>query len=140
MLSLYGDSGLYMIPIIYKKSEQIYNRLSRIWFSEQAHLWMSRILALILVVSFIFSVLILLISIRNSPDYHSMYKYSGYILGTILIRVALLAEPLWNVVIGIISTFYVIFLTWTYKNMLHVICLKNRPVLLLSQNKKIQTL
>ncbi len=292
MLSLYDDSMLNMIPVIYEKSEQIYNRLSRIWFSEQAHLWMSRILAFSFIVSLILGaliynkiipetekfyifrnpfaaieiaftlllvtelfslifelpvsiaksigkqyellslifirfafkefshihgfewgdemkntlmvmfayafgsviifaliallyriqkqfkvyevfiedryfirfrkflsllllfslfyivikdmyaflflqadhlfsfheffsflifsdILILLISIRYSLDYHSMYKYSGYILGTILIRVALLAEPFWNVVIGIISAVYIIFLTWTYKYMLH---------------------
>ncbi len=64
-------------------------------------------------------ILILLVSIRYSLDYHSMYKYSGYILGTIFIRIALVADPFWNIIIGITSAVYILFLTWTYKYMLH---------------------
>jgi len=59
-------------------------------------------------------ILILLVSIRYSLDYHSMYRYSGYILATIFIRIALTAEPYANILIGVGAVLYLLALTWTY--------------------------
>ena len=64
-------------------------------------------------------ILILLVSIRYSLDYHSMYRYSGYILATIFIRIALTAEPYYNIIIGIGGIVYVLVLTMTYNYFLH---------------------
>ncbi len=64
-------------------------------------------------------ILILLVSIRYSLDYHSMYRYSGYILATIFIRIALTADPYYNILIGMGGVIYVLFLTLTYNYFLH---------------------
>ncbi len=64
-------------------------------------------------------ILILLVSIRYSLDYHSMYRYSGYILATIFIRIALTAEPYYNIIIGMGGVVYVLLLTLTYNYFLH---------------------
>jgi len=59
-------------------------------------------------------ILILVISMRYILDYHSMFRYSGYILSTIFIRIALTAEPYYNILIGIGATVYLLILTMTY--------------------------
>ncbi len=59
-------------------------------------------------------ILILIISMRYILDYHSMFRYSGYILTTIFIRIALTAEPYFNILIGIGAVIYLILLTGTY--------------------------
>ncbi len=59
-------------------------------------------------------ILILIISMRYILDYHSMFRYSGYILTTIFIRIALTAAPYYNILIGIGAVVYLILLTWTY--------------------------
>ncbi|NPA43063.1 MAG: hypothetical protein GXO27_03425 [Chlorobi bacterium] len=64
-------------------------------------------------------ILILVISMRYILDYHSMFRYSGYILSTIFIRIALTAEPFYNILIGIGATIYLIILTATYNFYMH---------------------
>ncbi len=59
-------------------------------------------------------ILILLVSLRYSLDYHSMYRYSGYILATIFIRIALTSPPFVNMLIGLGGIVYLLGLTWTY--------------------------
>jgi len=59
-------------------------------------------------------ILILVISMRYILDYHSMFRYSGYILSTIFIRIALTADPFYNIIIGIGATVYLLLLTATY--------------------------
>jgi len=64
-------------------------------------------------------ILILVISMRYILDYHSMFRYSGYILSTIFIRIALTAEPYYNILIGIGATIYLLMLTATYNFYMH---------------------
>jgi hypothetical protein len=59
-------------------------------------------------------ILILVISMRYILDYHSMFRYSGYILATIFIRIALTSPPYYDILIGTGAAVYLILLTWTY--------------------------
>jgi MFS family permease len=59
-------------------------------------------------------ILVLVISMRYILDYHSMFRYSGYILTTIFIRIALTAAPYYNIIIGLGAVIYLILLTETY--------------------------
>ncbi len=59
-------------------------------------------------------ILILVISFQFILDYHSMFRYSGYILATIFIRIALTSVPYYDIIVGIGAMLYLILLTWTY--------------------------
>jgi len=59
-------------------------------------------------------ILILLITTRYILSYRSMYRYSAFILATIFIRIALTAQPYYDMIIGIAASLYLLFLVRTY--------------------------
>jgi hypothetical protein len=59
-------------------------------------------------------ILIVLIALRYTLDYYRIFRYSAFVLATILIRVALSLEPYFNVILGVISAVFVYFLTMSY--------------------------
>lgn len=59
-------------------------------------------------------ILIVLIALRYTLDYYRIFRYSAFVLATILIRVALSLEPYFNVILGVVSAVFVYFLTMSY--------------------------
>lgn len=59
-------------------------------------------------------ILILLYSMRYTSRYFNIFRYSSFAFATVLIRMALSAEPIVNVIIGIVSGLFVLGLSYTY--------------------------
>ncbi len=59
-------------------------------------------------------ILLVLISLRYCSTYHVVYRDSGFALGTVLIRIALTAPPVYNVLLGIGASALIIALTLIY--------------------------
>lgn len=59
-------------------------------------------------------VLIVLISLRYNFSYIVLFRNSGFALATIMLRVALSAPPIFNVVLGLASVVFVMLLTFVY--------------------------
>ncbi len=53
-----------------------------------------------------------LIAQRYMPDFHAVFRNSGFVIGTLLMRLALSATPLWSPVIGLFAAVFVLALTW----------------------------
>lgn len=56
-------------------------------------------------------IMLVLISQRFSPEFHAVFRNSGFALATLLIRIALTAPPYYNVLIGIGSAVFACLLT-----------------------------
>lgn len=59
-------------------------------------------------------ILIVLIALRYTLNYYKLFRYSAFVLATILIRIALSAPPFYDVMIGIIASLFILALTLTY--------------------------
>jgi len=59
-------------------------------------------------------VLILLYALRYNYRYRNLFRYSSYVLATILIRLSLSAPPYVNVALGVADGLFIIGLTWAY--------------------------
>ena len=59
-------------------------------------------------------ILLVLISLRYCSTYHVVYRDSGFTLGTVLIRIALTAPPVYNVLLGVGASGLIIALTLVY--------------------------
>jgi len=59
-------------------------------------------------------ILLVLISQCYQPGFKAVFRNSGYALATLLIRFALTAPPFFNVMIGVISALFALFLTLVY--------------------------
>jgi hypothetical protein len=59
-------------------------------------------------------ILILLYSLRYTSRYFNIFRYSSFAFATVLIRLALSADPIINVVIGVISGLFVLGLSHAY--------------------------
>lgn len=53
-----------------------------------------------------------LISQRYMPAFHAVFRNSGFVIGTLLMRLALSATPLWSPAIGLFAAVFVLALTW----------------------------
>ena len=53
-----------------------------------------------------------LIAQRYMPAFHAVFRNSGFVIGTLLMRLALSASPLWSPVIGLFAAVFVLALTW----------------------------
>ncbi len=53
-----------------------------------------------------------LIAQRYMPAFHAVFRNSGFVIGTLLMRLALSATPLWSPVIGLFAAVFVLALTW----------------------------
>ncbi|HHB78875.1 MAG TPA: hypothetical protein ENK85_06550 [Saprospiraceae bacterium] len=59
-------------------------------------------------------IIIVLIALRYTLNYYKIFRYSSFVLATILIRIALSAEAHYNVAIGVASALFVLLLTIAY--------------------------
>jgi MFS family permease len=59
-------------------------------------------------------ILIVLIALRFTFNYHKIFRYSAFVLATILIRVSLSVEPVYDVIIGVTASLFILALTITY--------------------------
>lgn len=60
-------------------------------------------------------ILILLIALRYHPDYYTLFRYSAFVLATVLIRISLVAPPYFNAIIGIGALAFSILLTYSFR-------------------------
>ena len=59
-------------------------------------------------------IVIVLVSLRFTTNYYRVFRYSAFVLATVLIRISLTLEPPYNVILGIITTFFVFTLAKVY--------------------------
>lgn len=59
-------------------------------------------------------ILIVLIALRYTLNYYKIFRYSAFVLSTILLRISLSAEPIYDVIIGVIATLFILVLTLAY--------------------------
>ena len=59
-------------------------------------------------------ILIVLIALRFTFNYYKIFRYSAFVLATILIRVSLSVEPVYDVIIGVTASLFILALTITY--------------------------
>ena len=53
-----------------------------------------------------------LIAQRYMPAFHAVFRNSGFVIGTLLMRLALSASPIWSPAIGIFAAVFVLGVTW----------------------------
>ena len=53
-----------------------------------------------------------LIAQRYMPAFHAVFRNSGFVIGTLLMRLALSATPLWSPAIGLFAAIFVLAVTW----------------------------
>ena len=61
-------------------------------------------------------ILIVLLALKYTLDYYRIFRYSAFVLATILIRISLSTPAYFNVLIGLTSAVYVFFLALSYNN------------------------
>lgn len=61
-------------------------------------------------------ILIVLIALKYTLDYNRIFRYSAFVLATILIRISLSTPAYFNVLIGLTSAVYVFLLALSYNN------------------------
>lgn len=59
-------------------------------------------------------IVIVLIALRFTINYYKIFRYSAFVLATILIRLALSLKPFYDVVVGVVAALFVLALTVTY--------------------------
>lgn len=59
-------------------------------------------------------ILILLFSLRYTSRYYNIFRYSSFAFATVLLRFALSAEPITNVVVGLSAGLFVLGLSFAY--------------------------
>jgi hypothetical protein len=59
-------------------------------------------------------IIIVLIALRYTLNYYKIFRYSAFVLATILIRISLSAKPMYDVIIGVIASLFVLLLTISY--------------------------
>lgn len=63
-------------------------------------------------------ILIVLIALRYTLNYYKIFRYSAFVLATILIRFALSAPTYYDVIIGVVAVLFVMTLTLVYNHFL----------------------
>ena len=63
-------------------------------------------------------IIIVLIALRYTLNYYRIFRYSAFVLATILIRISLSAETYYNVAIGVTACLFVLALTASYNHFL----------------------
>ena len=59
-------------------------------------------------------IIIVLIALRYTLNYYRIFRYSAFVLATILIRISLSADTYYNVAIGVVACLFVLALTIAY--------------------------
>lgn len=55
---------------------------------------------------------LVLISQRFMPTFHAVFRNSGFVIGTLIMRLSLSAPSPWDIVANLFAAFYVLALTW----------------------------
>ncbi len=55
---------------------------------------------------------LVLISQRFMPDFHAVFRNSGFVIGTLIMRLSLSAPWPWNIAASIFAAIFVLALTW----------------------------
>ena len=63
-------------------------------------------------------IVIVLIALRYTLNYYKIFRYSAFVLATILIRIALSAPTYYDVIIGVVAVLFVMTLTLVYNHFL----------------------
>ncbi len=59
-------------------------------------------------------ILIVLIAMRYTLEYPKIFRYSAFVLTTVLIRISLTAPPYVNAALGIIASLFLLAMTWAF--------------------------
>ena len=59
-------------------------------------------------------IIIVLIALRYTLNYLKIFRYSAFVLATLLIRISLTAPPFYNAIIGVSSALFILLLTFFY--------------------------
>lgn len=59
-------------------------------------------------------IIIVLIALRYTTNYYKIFRYSAFVLATILIRISLSVKPYLDVVVGVVSALFILVLTLAY--------------------------
>jgi len=59
-------------------------------------------------------IVIVLIALRYTLNYYKIFRYSAFVLATIFIRISLSIQAYYNVIIGVVTALFVLFLTLAY--------------------------
>ena len=140
----YGFGALAIFVIMgFNYKLQMHSRLTNTEDDEETFIQSKKLLALLLLIAFIIigfydtkvlfvtgdylhsfdkfytvlifsDIIIVLIALRYTLNYYRIFRYSAFVLATIFIRISLSTNVYYNVVIGVIAAFFVLFLTLTY--------------------------
>ena len=70
-------------------------------------------------------IVIVLIALRYTMNYYKIFRYSAFVLATILIRIALSIGPYYDVVVGVVAAVFILVLTIAYNYFLKDLADKN---------------
>lgn len=60
-------------------------------------------------------ILMVLVAQTFMPSFHAVFRNSGYVIATLLMRIALGAPPFWDAAVGIVSALFALALTWAIR-------------------------
>ncbi len=63
-------------------------------------------------------IIIVLIVLRYTLNYYKIFRYSAFVLATILIRISLSVKPFYDVIIGVVAALFILVLTLAYNYLL----------------------
>jgi len=138
----FGALAIFII-LGFNKQLQLHKKLCETEDEQKEFIQIKKVLALLLLASFIFigfkdleiliatgnylhsfhsfytvlifsDIVIVLISLKYTLDYYRIFRYSAFVLSTILIRISLSIDAYYNVIIGVASAIFVLLLTLTY--------------------------
>ena len=59
-------------------------------------------------------IMIVLIALRYTLNYYKIFRYSAFVLATLLLRIALSAQTYYDVLVGIVAALFILMLTLAY--------------------------
>jgi hypothetical protein len=69
-------------------------------------------------------IIIVLIALRYTLNYYKIFRYSAFVLATILIRTSLSVKPFYDVIIGVVAALFILALTLAYNYFLKELPIK----------------
>jgi len=163
-MSIYGFGAIAIFSIIgFTHKLQKHIKLSQIEDDQEQFVYFKKLLGLLLLIAFaivgyidvktlivsgyylhsfhtfftilIFSdIIIVLVALRYTHNYFRIFRYSAFVLATILIRISLSVQPFYDVMIGVIAALFVLLLTLAYNYFLDLL-----PKKKMEYNKPLET-
>ncbi len=62
-------------------------------------------------------IIIVLVALRYTINYYRVFRYTAFVLATILIRISLTIEPYYNVALGVLTSIFVLILAIIYNHL-----------------------